>query len=148
MEILLNKDYGGYNLSFYAKTEILKKKGVDFYVYQRVENQRFYEKATFIHAVSHSEDLSYNSVLVTDDYGDIVSYGHKAFFEDADKMKEIFKSRTDKDIIDVVKKLSEDANGPFSKIVVIEIPDDCFYEIVDYDGVETVFYSKTEIKRA
>jgi len=47
-------------------------------------------------------------------------------------------SRTDKDLIDIVEKLGEKANGIHSKLKIITIPDLIDYEITEYDGYETV----------
>jgi len=46
--------------------------------------------------------------------------------------------RTDKDLIDIVEKLGEKANGIHSKLKIITIPDLIDYEITEYDGYETV----------
>ena len=46
--------------------------------------------------------------------------------------------RTDLDLIDVVKKLGNKANGTFSELKIVEIPDGIEWEISEYDGLETV----------
>ena len=46
--------------------------------------------------------------------------------------------RTDPKLIECVETLGEKANGRFSYLTVIEIPDDVDWEIDNYDGVETV----------
>jgi hypothetical protein len=46
--------------------------------------------------------------------------------------------RTDPDLIVVVKKLKNKANGDCAELKVVEIPDDIDYVIEDYDGIETV----------
>ena len=46
--------------------------------------------------------------------------------------------RTDQRIIDVVEKLGDKANGFYSSLEIVEIPDGIEYEIHEYDGVETV----------
>ncbi len=41
----------------------------------------------------------------------------------------------------------ENIAKPFnSQLKIVEIPDNAFYKIVNYDGLESVFYSATEIK--
>jgi len=47
-------------------------------------------------------------------------------------------NRTDKDLIQIVEKLGEKANGIHSKLKIITIPDLIDYEITEYDGYETV----------
>ena len=58
-----------------------------------------------------------------------------------------YPERTDKKLIEFIEKYGSDvASNLFSKPVIVEIPDNSFYEIVDYDGVETVYYSESPIK--
>ena len=48
-------------------------------------------------------------------------------------------NRTDADLIEVIETLGEEkASGKFSKIKIIEIPDDADYEIEEYDGNEWI----------
>jgi len=37
-------------------------------------------------------------------------------------------------------------NDIYSELTVVKIPDGCFWEISDYDGIETIYYSESEIK--
>lgn len=40
--------------------------------------------------------------------------------------------------LDIVEELGKRANGPFAKLVIVDIPDGMEYEIDDYDGFETL----------
>ena len=46
--------------------------------------------------------------------------------------------RNDPNLIKVVESLGEEANGRFSCLKVIEIPDDVEWFIDDHDGVESI----------
>lgn len=46
--------------------------------------------------------------------------------------------RDDSELIRIVEELGEEASGRYSKLKVIEIPDDVEYEIHNYDGMESV----------
>jgi hypothetical protein len=46
--------------------------------------------------------------------------------------------RTDSLLIQVVEELGEKVNDRFSKLKIIEIPDDVKYRIEEYDGVEWI----------
>lgn len=46
--------------------------------------------------------------------------------------------RNDPNLVKVVESLGEEANGQFSRLKVVEIPDDIEWFIDDYDGVETI----------
>ena len=54
--------------------------------------------------------------------------------------------RQDPILIEVVEELGEKASGRFGSLEVVEIPNNSFYKIDEYDGVETIYYSNSEIK--
>lgn len=47
-------------------------------------------------------------------------------------------SRSDEDLIRVIEELGEEANGNFSELKIVEIPDDIKFTIEDYDGKEHI----------
>jgi hypothetical protein len=47
-------------------------------------------------------------------------------------------NRSDKDLIDVVEELGENANGTYSELKVVNIPDGINFSIEEYDGLEHV----------
>lgn len=57
--------------------------------------------------------------------------GMKNFYE-----KDVL--RTDPKLIKVVRALGEEANDRFSKLEIIEVPDDVQWQIEEYDGIEWV----------
>ena len=46
--------------------------------------------------------------------------------------------RDDPNLVKVVETLKDKANGRYSKLEILEIPDDVEWEIADYDGQEWV----------
>lgn len=46
--------------------------------------------------------------------------------------------RDDPILIQVVEQLKEKSSGSYSKLKIVEIPDDVEYEIRDYDGWESI----------
>ena len=48
------------------------------------------------------------------------------------------KDRADPKLVQVVEELGEAASGKYAELKVIEIPDGIEWEILDYDGYETV----------
>lgn len=54
--------------------------------------------------------------------------------------------RQDPILIEVVEELGEKASGRFGSLEVVEIPNNLFYKIDEYDGFETIYYSNSEIK--
>ena len=47
-------------------------------------------------------------------------------------------SRSDEDLIRVIEEFGEEANGNFSELKIVEIPDDVKFIIEDYDGIEHI----------
>ena len=134
MKIVINKQYGGFNLSPKAVKEYLKLKGKEVFVYEMKFSGKdlYYEKA---------EDKVNRLFLnyYTKDFGKII--------RSKDLENEIYKKygfrekdicRTDEDLIKVVEKLGEEANTTCSTLRIIEIPDDIDWIIEEYDGMEWV----------
>lgn len=46
--------------------------------------------------------------------------------------------RADPKLVECVEVLGRLADGPFSQLAIIEIPDDVEWKIADYDGIEWV----------
>ena len=46
--------------------------------------------------------------------------------------------RNDPTLVEVVEELGEKADGPYSELKIVEIPDDMKWEIDEYDGKEWV----------
>ena len=127
MKVILNKCYGGFGVSKEAYELYAKKKGVTLYWYEYA-NDESYKRAT-------SYD-PFNKALVKD-FGDVVVKPNDDFWDYYLRLNE--SSRTDSALIEVVEELgSERASGPYSKLVVVDIPDDLDYVIDDYDGIETL----------
>lgn len=56
-------------------------------------------------------------------------------------------SRTNEKLIEFIETFgSTEASGSYSLLVIKEIPDNVYYEIVNYDGMEYIMYSDTPIK--
>lgn len=154
MEILLNKYYGGYGLSLEAKVKILQRKGIEFFLYY-CDRFDFYDNYDIVvyKLVDCKKDLerfkggSVDKVLITTKYFGKEFFGNNdEAFNNSKTLYDLFHDRLDKDIIAVVKELKEKASGLLAKVCIIKIPDDCYYVIKNYDGVEMVYYSKSEIK--
>lgn len=47
--------------------------------------------------------------------------------------------RHDQRLVEVVERLGRRADGPFSRLMIAEVPDGIEYGIIDYDGTETIF---------
>ena len=133
MKIILNKCYGGFNLSAKAIEKYLLKKGKECYFYKQTAYKHsggldIYEKisvdkAEHFFITTYTKDMGQQFNEIDDEY---------CWYESSDIL------RVDKDCIDVVEELGKEANTRVSSLQVIEIPDDLKYEIDDYDGIESV----------
>ena len=54
-------------------------------------------------------------------------------------------AREDKTLIEVVEELGKEASGMCGELKIVKIPDNAFFIIDSYDGLETLYYSKSEI---
>ena len=76
-----------------------------------------------------------SSVLtLTKDYGDVI----KGKYKNEDYFYYGAIERDDPDLVKVVEKLKEKVNNDFSKLKVVEVPDNIQYVINDYDGMESI----------
>jgi hypothetical protein len=74
-------------------------------------------------------------LLFTEDLGDSFIDWPKndsPYFNDRDI------ERNDKNLVATVRGLGEKANGRFSELKIVEIPDGTDYEIDEYDGMESI----------
>ena len=130
MKVILNKCYGGFGVSQEAYELYAKKKGIELFVYKLeiVNNKPIYKKT--------DTGSSIFTITFTKDFGDYVD------LSDDNSEKYILElrgsHREDPVLIEVVEELGERADSPFSKLVVVDIPDGMEYEIDDYDGMETL----------
>jgi len=136
MEIVINKQYGGFSLSPLAIQEYLKLKGEKAYFYDsRYENKTMMfikedpptkTENIFLQCFTRDFGERFNSTDIPDEEWDRYCFYSNSI------------NRTDKDLIKVVKELGDKANTIVSDLKIIEIPDDIEYEIEEYDGFEWV----------
>lgn len=127
MKIILNKCYGGFGLSKEAYELYAKKKGLTLYPYYDSSKDNF--------TTLKKGDSSFLTYYFIEDFGDEV------FKNKMDWSKNLYLNyeyRNDPILIEVVEELGEKANGRFSNLVVVDIPDNIDYVIDDYDGIETL----------
>ena len=112
MQVVINVKHGGFGLSEAAMRRYFELKGWECYPSK--------VSASFIEYWK-----------VPPEKQDTKFYSELTFFAG-----EI--SRSDPDLITVVQELGEKANDRFSKLKIVEIPDDVQWEIQEYDGWEHI----------
>ena len=128
-KVILNKCYGGFNVSKEGYMLYAKKKGITLYQYkQNFDNRKFIYTKT-------NEDNIFNNYFIKD-MGDNIEITN----EDYEKYSLYLddEHREDPVLIEVVEELGEKASGRFGDLRVVEIPDDLDYVIDEYDGIETL----------
>lgn len=136
MKVILNKCYGGFDVSSKAYRLYAKKKNIKLYKYISDFRDEKYTK------IDINDNLLFCHYL-TKDFGDEANISE----EDYDKYNLYLReeNRFDETLIETIEELGEKASGPCGNLKIIEIPDNCYYKIDEYDGIETIYYSNTEI---
>ena len=138
MKIILNKCFGGFDVSPEGYELYAKKKGLELYKYKDNLDFRNHE---YIKIKGEKNELFKH--YFTKDFGEIA----KISDEDYEKYNLYLReeNRRDQTLIEVVEELGEKASGRFGELEVVEIPDNSFYKIDEYDGLETLYYSDSKI---
>jgi hypothetical protein len=141
VKIVINKCFGGFDLSHKAIMLYAKKKGMGIYAYETDYSDRLTPNDFSVKYIKVEDNESYRYCLdyLTKDFGD-------SFIDLDDSGKEINDyyfskydiERTDPALVEVVEELKEEASANGSELIVGEVPDDVPYEIHDHDGWEEV----------
>lgn len=131
MKVILNKCYGGFDVSDKGYKLYAKKKNIPLYVYKEDYSTRPRRCKKINDIINDTTQISY----FTKDFGDCFEpteedWKYNLWLDE--------KYREDAMLIEVVEELGEKANGRFGKLVVVEIPDGMKYVIDNYDGIETL----------
>lgn len=135
-KIILNKCYGGFELSKKAYELYAKKKGLELYTYtMTIENNKCKYK--------YSDGNDFFIVYFTKDFGNNVEISEEDYEKYVLSLRD--EAREDKTLIEVVEELGKEASGRCGKLKIVKIPDNAFFIIDNYDGIETLYYSKSKI---
>lgn len=135
MKVAYNGCFGGFGLSNAALTEFAKKKGLTLTWYKRVgyshEGKELYRRVVGIPAGD-----GFRMHPLTKDAGEEITELPNDDFYCQDFCGN--ESRCDKDLIDVIESMGDEANGMCASLCIAEIPDGVDFEITEYDGSESV----------
>lgn len=123
-KIVINTCYGIFDLSTQAINLYIKKKGLNLYKIEPLEN------GTFIQIDEKDDNYdyySYHTMIPTneDEYDNSIWY-----------MEDI--PRNDPILVEVIEELKEKANTSASQLKVISIPANVEWKIINYDGAEHI----------
>lgn len=127
-KVILNKCYGGFQVSDKAYQLYAKKKGLELFKY----DMEFRDKRFFYKKSTKQDNLF--STYFTKDFGE----GGEISNEDYKRYHLYLKTenREDPILIEVVEELGKEASDSCGNLIVVEIPKDLEYVIDDYDGIE------------
>lgn len=140
-EIVINNQYGGFNLSPLAIKEFLKLKGKECYFYETKYEHDKNGKTIIKYEKQDINNLKSDLFIIvfTKDFGGTVT---ATDISDEDYKEHSFCSneidREDKDLVKIVKQMGTKANTRVSTLKIVEIPNNVDYEIEEYDGNEWV----------
>lgn len=130
MEIVINKCYGGFGLSYKAMMRYAEIKKIKLYAFvnKLSETERYsFDGLREYDGKSHAFCIHYSTAPLKNGKVENGSY----FFDSNIK-------RNDPTLIQVVKELGKEANGDCAELKIIKIPDNIEYQIEEYDGQEWV----------
>lgn len=135
MKIVINKCYGGFGLSFAAQKEYLKRKGKQAFFYEQTKYKHRDGKDEYTRLEKiNKETSSISTFCSTKDLGKTTkkwpNQKDNFYYGDID--------RTDPDLVAIIEKLGDKANGLLAKLKIVDIPDGVGYSIDNYDGVESI----------
>lgn len=148
MKIVINVCFGGYSLSPKAVKRLAEIQGKECYFYEGGLSKKYDliegvpdARSMFCSAFTISNEKELNSILKKSDEWHILTDKQKDDFNteyDAISLSMNPDDRTDKQLIQVIEELGDEANGSCAKLKIVEIPDDIKWLISDYDGIEEV----------
>lgn len=144
MKIAVNKCFGGFGLSTSAIKRYLEMKNEPCFFYKQEYAPS--EDIIFIYKKITIEEADKEIVVACTkkDLGDEIIIRADTEDDDVDiysfmyEINPIYDNRSDEILIKVIEELGSKANGKFSKIEIVDIPDDIEWCISDYDGIETI----------
>ena len=137
-KVILNKSYGMFQVSPRGYSLYAEKLGKHLYCYRGsydAERKLVYVKENLSEFIKNEPLLLYLYTF-TDNGDKIICSSYSEHHEGCLVLDD--KHRFDPVLIEVVEELGDEASSKFSKLQIIEIPDDVAedYMIDDYDGFE------------
>ena len=129
MKVVINSCFGGFGLSNKGIKRYLELQGKECWFYKQTKYEYNDGKDEYI--LSDENDDSLFVICNTKYLGEVTNELDDDFY-----YGDI--SRTDENLIKVVKELGSEANSKFSDLKIVEIPDDVEWDIDDYDGIDTI----------
>lgn len=138
MKVAVNKEYGGFGLSDKALEMIMRRKGFECVRYKQTKFKYEDEYDEYVRVDDSTDgfDTMLGSYLIKDIGAVVDNLPGELIYNDFDI------ARTDVDLIAVLEALGNEDVSFGSKVVIIELPDDAVWKIVEHAGYEKLEYEK------
>jgi hypothetical protein len=132
MKIAINRCHGGFGLSDAAYRRYAELKGLQLWV-EKDEEFSILTHYWTVPPEKRPPDLSsqWQSLPL-----DVRAENNKQHSNCRLYDKDI--PRDDPDLIQTIKELKKEANGPFASLKIVNVPDDVEWQIEEYDGLEWI----------
>lgn len=139
MKVVINRCYGGFELSFEAVVAIAARKNQPCFIYERIGDypatagayeSKMYQK------IDEQKRKGKIFFVLAQDLGDTCT--EMALNQATHLRLDREIDRADPDLVAVVESMGELANGPYAELRVVEVPDDVDYVVEEYDGKEWI----------
>ena len=135
MKIVVSRNGAGFCMSIKGLYEYVLRKYGKAYIYVCTAPGIFTKQTDEEIAKNINKWLLAEAHITKEDFGDTA----KDLYIHGDVMREEYIKRDDPVLIQVLEDLGDDAQGPYSKIEIIDIPDDVKeWEIEEKFGYETI----------
>lgn len=137
MEVVINSYFGYFGLSIVGKMLYGEKKYGTVYFYDKIDEK--------LRKIQYDPNTKYNELqndvrffVAKRDLGDLVNFNEVGSELILNRTLDNLENRTDPALIATVKELGDEANSQFSRLKIIDIPDDVKWDIQSYDGKEEI----------
>jgi hypothetical protein len=147
MKVVINKCYGGFELSYEGVMKYAGLKGIKLYAFVEArDGNGQIDFHNFIPYDGSGENpfLIYYATVPCDEY---MKHSKLWYESSIEKRRELGDGgyfcerdieRHDPALVETVEQLGEKANGRCAKLEIVTIPDDTEYVIEEYDGMEWI----------
>ena len=125
MKLVVNRCFGGFNLSPEATKQLAEMKGRECHLFQ-VRGGEYVPWTPEVGPRAYAFDVPNPNDFDGDDLWD----NHNIYLDP---------ERNDPHLVQVVELMGDKASGCSAELEVVEIPDDVEWEIMEYDGQETIY---------
>lgn len=140
-KIVINRCYGGFGLSPLAYNRLAELQGKPCYFFSHDYKTQKFSPLTLEHAATSSGTVFHFTIPNPNEVLPVKT----GTIEQNRAYNEVFRQieigapeRDSTELVQVVEELGERANGAYSELEIVEIPDGVQWEIDDYDGMERV----------